>query len=80
MAKDLNTVDKKQPVMMTTSKLAKSFGIKRTELNKKLLEKGLVHKDGDEVVLSPAGKAAGGEARFSNKYGVYFLWPNDFTI
>lgn len=82
MSKSLNTTAdaKKQCVKMTTAKLAKSFGLEKNELRIKLLEKGLIRKDGDEVVLTRAGRTAGGESRFSNKHGVYFLWPNDFTI
>jgi len=82
MPNPLNTADadKKQCVKMTTAKLAKSFGLEKNELRIKLLQKGLLRKDEDEVVLTRAGRAAGGEYRFSNKHGVYFLWPNDFTI
>ncbi len=82
MAKILNTTatEKKNSVKMTTAKLAKSFGLEKNELRIKLLQKGLLRKDGDEVVLTRAGRAAGGESRFSNKHGIYFLWPNDFTI
>ena len=64
----------------STAKLAKSFGLEKNELRIKLLQKGLLRKYEDEVVLTRAGRAAGGESRFSNKHGVYFLWPNNFTI
>jgi len=82
MEKSLNTTaaEKKQCVKMTTAKLAKSFGLEKNELRVKLLQKGLLRKYEDEVVLTRAGRAAGGESRFSNKHGVYFLWPNNFTI
>ena len=65
---------------LTTSKLAKALGVKTAELTDRLLAKGLLERDGDQLKLTDAGKEAGGEFRFSKKYGPYFLWPKDMTI
>ncbi len=60
---------------LTTSKLAKASGIKTAELTDKLVAKGFLEQDGDQLKLTDLGKETGGEFRFSKKYGPYFLWP-----
>lgn len=65
---------------LTTSKLAKALGLKTAELTDKLLGAGLIERDGDQFKLTGNGKAAGGEFRFSKKYGPYFLWPTDMRL
>ena len=65
---------------LTTSKMAKTLGVKTSDLLECLVVKGLLQRDGDQFTLTDAGKKAGGEFRFSKKYGPYFLWPKDMTI
>lgn len=65
---------------LTTSKLAKALGLRTGELIDKLLTAGLIEKNGKYNKLTDKGKAAGGEFRFSKKFGPYFLWPADFQI
>ena len=65
---------------LTTSKIAKAIGIKTAELKDKLIAKGLLEPDGDKLKLTDAGKNAGGEFKFSKRYGPYFLWPKDMAI
>ncbi|HBF33485.1 TPA: hypothetical protein DDW35_02855, partial [Candidatus Sumerlaeota bacterium] len=69
---------------LTTSKLAKALGTRIAKLTYKLLTheltdkslaKGLFQRDGENLKLMDAGKAAEGEPRHSNKFGPYFLWP-----
>jgi len=65
---------------LTTSKLAKALGMKTAELTEQLVSKGLLERDGDKLQLADAGKTAGGEFKFSKRYGPYFLWPKDMEI
>jgi phosphatidylserine/phosphatidylglycerophosphate/cardiolipin synthase-like enzyme len=65
---------------LTTSKIAKALGMKTADFQDRLVAKGLLQRDGDQLKLTEAGKQAGGEFRFSKKAGPYFLWPNDMTI
>lgn len=62
---------------LTTSKLAKALGVKTAELNDRLLGMGLLEKDGDRTKLTESGEKAGGEQRYSKRFGAYFLWPED---
>lgn len=67
-------------VKLTTSKCAKAIGMKTTELTDRLVANGFLQKDGDQLKLTNTGKGAGGEFRFSKKYGPYFLWPKGLAI
>lgn len=62
---------------LTTSRLAKALGLKTGELNEKLLNAGLLDRDGENFKLTAKGKLAGAEFRFSKRFGPYFLWPVD---
>jgi phosphatidylserine/phosphatidylglycerophosphate/cardiolipin synthase-like enzyme len=65
---------------LTTSKLAKALGKKTTELTDRLLAKGLLKRDGDQLILTDSGKRAGGEAKHSQKFGSYFIWPKNMIV
>lgn len=65
---------------LTTSKLAKMLGLRTSELTDKLIASGLLIRDGDQFKLTEKGKAAGGEFKFSKKFGPYFLWPLNFRV
>lgn len=65
---------------LTTSKIAKSLGMKTSELIDRLIGKGFLERSGDKLKLSKEGESAGGEFRFSKKFGPYFLWPKDLTL
>ena len=62
---------------LTTSKLAKVLKSTTAALSDRLVVAGLLIRDGDLFRLTDAGKAAGGEFRFSKQHGPYFLWPKD---
>lgn len=62
---------------LTTSKVASSLKIKTAELNKIFLEKGYLENTDGKFKLTNSGKQAGGEFRFSKKFGPYFIWPKD---
>jgi hypothetical protein len=65
---------------LTTSRIAEALGLKTGELTDRLFAKGWLERDGDQFKLTDAGKRAGGEFRFSKKFGPYFIWPKDITI
>ncbi len=65
---------------LTTSRLAKELGCKTPELVEKLMAKGLLEGETAKPSLTEAGKAAGGEFRYSKKFGPYFLWPRDLRV
>jgi phosphatidylserine/phosphatidylglycerophosphate/cardiolipin synthase-like enzyme len=65
---------------LTTSRLAKVLGVRTAELNEKLLDAGLLERDGENFKLTAKGKDAGGEFRFSKKFGPYFLWPTGLRL
>jgi hypothetical protein len=65
---------------LTTSKLAKALGLRTGDLNDRLLAAGLIEKDGDGFKLTGKGKDAGGEFRYSKKFGPFFLWPADLQL
>lgn len=63
---------------LTSSKLAAKLGLKNTqELIDKLLEKGFVEIVDGKTIITDQGKVAGGEAKFSPRFGAYFIWPVD---
>lgn len=65
---------------LTSSKLASRHGLKTAELIEKFIESGHLELKTGKPRLTPKGKEAGGEFKFSKKYGVYFLWPEDMPI
>lgn len=66
---------------LTSSKLAAKLGFKNTqELIDQLVEKGFVEFVEGKPKLTAEGKAVGGEAKFSPKFGAYFIWPNDLLV
>jgi hypothetical protein len=65
---------------LTTSRLAKVLGVRTAELNDKLLNAGLLERDGENFKLTAKGKDAGGEFRVSKKFGPYFLWPTGLRL
>jgi phosphatidylserine/phosphatidylglycerophosphate/cardiolipin synthase-like enzyme len=65
---------------LTTSRLAKALGMPTGELYDRLMASGYLERDGDQFRLTHAGADAGGEFRFSKKYGPYFLWPKALAI
>jgi len=65
---------------LTTSKLAIKLGLKTPELIEKLTSIGYLTQDGDKHSLAEKGKEAGGEFKFSKRFGPYFLWPSDIPV
>ncbi len=64
---------------LTTAKLAKELGLKTQELNDKLLDTGYLEDKEGELVLTDAGRAAGGTSK-RGKFGEFCLWDSGMVI
>lgn len=64
---------------LTTAKLAKELGFKTQELNDKLLAAGYLQEQEGELVLTDAGRAAGGTSK-KGKFGDFCLWDSGMVI
>lgn len=64
---------------LTTAKLAKELGLKTKELNDKLLETGYLEDKEGELVLTDAGRAAGGTSK-RGKFGEFCLWDSGMVV
>lgn len=64
---------------LTTAKLAAKLGLKTTELQDKLTEKGWLELKNGRIFITEQGRGVQGEFRTSSTGG-YFLWPNDLVL
>lgn len=65
---------------ITSSKLAQKLKLKNTqELLDRLTSAGLLELHDEKHRLTEKGKQAGGEAKFSKKFGAFFLWPEQLA-
>ncbi|WP_114700377.1 phospholipase D family protein [Psychrobacter proteolyticus] len=64
---------------LTTAKLAKELGFKTQELNDKLLAAGYLEAQDSELVLTDAGRAAGGTSK-KGKFGEFCLWDAGMVV
>jgi phosphatidylserine/phosphatidylglycerophosphate/cardiolipin synthase-like enzyme len=64
---------------LSTSKLAAKLGMRTADLLAKLVSDGYLETRNGSQYLTEKGKASGGEFRKSQKYGVYFLWPDSLN-
>jgi hypothetical protein len=64
---------------LTTAKLAKELGFKTQALNDKLLAAGYLEAQDGELVLTDAGRAAGGTSK-KGKFGEFCLWDAGMVI
>ncbi|MDE1465910.1 phospholipase D family protein [Spartinivicinus poritis] len=71
---------KPKPDKLSTSKIAKSSGLKTNELISQLLQAGYLEEKEGKNYLTQKGKDAGGEFRMSKQFGPYFIWPSSFSI
>lgn len=65
---------------ITSSKLAQKLGIKTNKLNEEMIASGHLEIREGKHYLTAKGKEVGGEFRMSQKYGPYFLWPENFKV
>lgn len=65
---------------LATSKLAQKLKLKTPELLEKLVSAGFLEVKDGRNHLTLKGKEVGGEFRMSQKFGPYFLWPENLTL
>lgn len=64
---------------LTTAKLAKELGLKTQDLNEKLIAKGYLSEEDGNLVLTEAGRGAGGISK-KGKFGEFCLWNADMAV
>lgn len=80
-SKDQDEVNEEdQGAKVSSSKLATRHGIKTAQLIECFVKMGYLDLKDGKPYLSDKGKAAGGEFKFSQKYGPYFIWPIELDI
>ena len=65
---------------LTSSKLAAKHGLKTAQLLERLIGTGHLELKDGKPHLTTKGKDAGGEFKYSKKFGPYFVWPEDLQI
>jgi len=65
---------------LTSSKLAKKLGFKTAEFIDKLTHNGVLEVVDNKHSLTKKGEQIGGEAKYSKRFGAYFIWPEDMTV
>lgn len=63
---------------LTSSKIAQKIGMKTGEFIEKAINSGCLESRDGKYYLTAKGKEAGGEFRMSQKFGPYFIWPENF--
>jgi PLD-like domain len=69
------TVDLPKYTELTTARLAAKLGLKTRVLLDTLIGQGFVYMKDGQKRLTDAGKAVGGQEKFSSKNGQFILWP-----
>ncbi len=81
---DLPTVSdepaKEGHAKLTTSKLALKHQVKTLDLLEKLTSTGYLTQEGEKHTLTAKGKEAGGEFKYSKRFGPYFIWPEEIIV
>ncbi len=65
---------------LSTSKIAVKLKLKTNELIEKLIEAGYLSEQDGKTQLTEIGKNAGGEFKYSPRFGPYFIWPKDLKL
>ena len=65
---------------LTSSKLAAKHGLKTAQLAERLIGTGHLELKEGKPQLTAKGKDAGGEFKYSKKFGPYFVWPENLSI
>ena len=71
-------VKKENYSKLTTSKLAKKLGKTTDQLTEILVSKGYLEIKDEKEEITKKGKEVGGESK-KGRFGVYFLWNENFT-
>lgn len=78
---DESTEIEEQTGKLTSSKLAARMKLKNTaEFLEKCVASGYLTREGEKYTLTASGRTAGGESKFSKKFGAYLVWPVDLKL
>ena len=72
--------DEESGSKLTSSKIAAKHGLKTAQLIDRLIGTGHLELKEGKPHLTTKGKDAGGEFKYSKKFGPYFVWPEDLSI
>jgi phosphatidylserine/phosphatidylglycerophosphate/cardiolipin synthase-like enzyme len=75
-----DTATTEEQSKLSSSKVAKKMSLKTAEFLEKATDKGYLEKFNDSYKLTEKGHKAGGEAKSSNRFGDYFVWPIDLHL
>lgn len=65
---------------LSTSRIAAKLKLKTADFLDQLVKSGYLELKADKHSLAQKGKDAGGEFKFSKKFGAYFIWPESFKL
>lgn len=65
---------------LSTSRLAQKLGLKTNDLLDKFHNLGYLEMRDGKQYITAKGKEVGGEFRMSQKFGPYFIWPDNMTV
>jgi len=65
---------------LSTSKVAKKLGLKTADFIEKLTQNGALEYSDNKHTLTKKGEEFGGEAKYSKRFGAYFIWPEDLSL
>jgi phosphatidylserine/phosphatidylglycerophosphate/cardiolipin synthase-like enzyme len=75
-----SSLEEAKLIKLSSSKIAKTFGLKTPDFLVKLSELGFLEATDDNYSLTALGTKIGGEAKNSKRFGDYFIWPQDLNI
>lgn len=75
-----DSTDEDSDSKLTSSKLAAKHGFKTAQFVERLVATGHLEIKEGKPHLTAKGKDAGGEFKYSKKFGPYFVWPEDLKI
>ncbi len=65
---------------LSSSKIAQKHKLKTNEFIDKLVHAGYLVLRDDKPTLTELGKSKGGEFKYSQRFGPYFVWPENLDI
>jgi len=78
--KDEEELSEDKGTKLTSSKLGQKNKLKTADLLGRMVELGYLEDSAGKHQLTKAGQDAGGEMKYSPKFGSYFLWPEDIKL
>ena len=78
--KEESTDEEDDQGKLSTSKIALKLKLKTADFLDQLVKSGNLEMNAGKHSLTQMGKDAGGEFKFSKKFGAYFIWPESFKL